>query len=167
MIRACRPADAGAIADIYNYYINETVISFEQTPLSEAEMAERIAKISANYPWLVAEEDGEILGFAYVALWQERVAYRHSLVTTVYLNRSHTGRGLGKALYEALFEALVTVDCRVLVAGIALPNAASVALHEKVGFEKVAHFKDVGRKHGQWVDVGYWQKTINTDREFP
>lgn len=167
MIRACRREDASAIASIYNHYVQETVVSFESEPVTPDQMAARITRITEKHPWLVVEQASQIVGFAYATLWQERIAYRHSWVTTVYLAPGYERQGHGRRLYEALFDALKGSECRILVAGIALPNAGSVGLHERLGFTKVAHFKDVGRKHGEWIDVGYWQKTINTEKSFP
>jgi phosphinothricin acetyltransferase len=157
VIRVCQSADAAAIADIYNHYIRETVITFEETPVSPAEMERRIADIGARYPWLVYEYDGAVVGWAYATEWKTRTAYRFSVETTVYLADSHRGRGTGTALYEALIAELKARNVHTAVGVIALPNSASVALHEKLGFAKVGHVTEVGRKFDRWVDVGYWQ----------
>jgi L-amino acid N-acyltransferase YncA len=160
LIRPCTTADASAIAEIYNYYIDNTVISFEEEVVSEAEIAHRIASYTQTFPWLVCEVEGQVLGYAYATKWRERSAYRYSVEVSVYVQQTSKGQGYGKALYAALFKRLAEQGCHVLVGGIALPNAASVGLHEYFGFQKVAHFHDIGRKFNQWVDVGYWQKIL-------
>ena len=157
MIRVCRAGDATAIAEIYNHYVRETVVTFEEAPVSAAEMAQRIADVSARYPWLVWDDGGAVVGWACATPWKTRSAYRFSVETTVYLAASHRGRGIGGALYRALIDDLRARDVHSAVGGIALPNPASVALHEKLGFRKVAHFAEVGRKFDRWVDVAYWQ----------
>lgn len=157
MIRAASVTDAEQIAAIYNHYIEHTVVTFEETPLSVEAIAERIGRLSADYPWLVCERDGRVVGYAYAACWHERSAYRLSAETTIYLDRSHVRRGAGSALYRALLRNLRERQYHSAAGGIALPNRASVALHEKLGFRKVAHFRDIGRKFDRWIDVGYWQ----------
>lgn len=157
MIRTATSADAAAIAEIYNHYVRETVITFEETPVSTDEMARRMADIGARYPWLVFEYDRAVVGWAYATEWKTRSAYRFSVETTVYLADSHRGRGTGTALYEALIAELKARKLHSAVGIVALPNLASVALHEKLGFQKVGHFAEIGRKFDRWVDVGYWQ----------
>ena len=158
MIRPALASDADAIAHIYNHYIRNTTVTFEEMPVSAQEMAARIAKFdAASLPWLVLELDGHVVGYTYASKWKGRCAYRFSVESTVYLDPAHTGRGLGSSLYAALFAALRDKGMHVVIGGIALPNAASVALHEKLGLEKVAHFKEVGFKFERWIDVGYWQ----------
>lgn len=161
-IRAADPArDAAAIAAIYNHYIAATIITFEEEPVGQDEFAGRIGGILADrLPYLVAASGRGILGYAYASKWRERSAYRYSTEITVYVGPGEVGRGLGTGLYEALFRDLKTCDVRAVMAGIALPNEASVALHEKFGMRKVAHFEEVGFKLGRWIDVGYWQITL-------
>jgi phosphinothricin acetyltransferase len=161
MIRACVAADAAAICAIYNPYVLETVITFEEEPVSTAEMARRIGEVATRFPWLVAEENGEIVGYAYATPWKARSAYRFSVESTVYVARGHMGRGVGTALYRALIDALRMLGVHCAVGGIALPNAASIALHEKLGFEKIGQFVEVGRKLDRWVDVGYWELILS------
>jgi L-amino acid N-acyltransferase YncA len=157
-IRAASPADAAQIAGIYNYYVANTVITFEEHPVSASEMSARIAEVQAQeLPWLVAEADGSIVGFSYATRWKSRSAYRHSVETTIYLKDGHSGRGVGRTLYSALFPILRQQGMHAVIGGAALPNAASVALHESLGFERVATFRQVGFKHDRWVDVAYWQ----------
>ena len=160
-LRPAIAADADAIARIYNHYITDTIVTFEETPIDGAEMAARLAETAAaGLPWLVADTGGVILGYAYASKWKGRCAYRHSVETTVYLDVAHTGCGIGTQLYTGLFDALAARSLHVAIGGIALPNAASVALHEKFGMRKVAHFAEVGFKFDRWIDVGYWQRTL-------
>ena len=153
-------ADAAAIAEIYNHYIEHTVVTFEETLVSAADFVARIEVVHATgFPWLVAEEAGRVLGYAYATKWKERSAYRFSAEVTVYLAPTATGRGLGTRLYTELFPMLDARGLHALMGGITLPNEASVALHEKFGMRKVAHFEEVGFKFGRWLAVGYWQRT--------
>jgi phosphinothricin acetyltransferase len=154
-------ADGEALARIYNPYILDTVVTFEEELLSAAEMADRVAEVRAlSLPWLVGERHGRVLGYAYATRWRTRASYRYSSETTVYLEPGQGGNGYGLMLYAALLEALPAAGIHAAIGGIALPNAASVALHEKLGFAKVAQFPEVGFKLGRWVDVGYWQKLL-------
>lgn len=156
LIRPCAAADAVAIADIYNYYVRETVVTFEEEPVAAPEMARRIGEITATLPWLVIEEQDTVLGYACAAPWKTRSAYRYTVETSVYLSPGHTGRGLGYALYRALLDGLRQLNMHCAIGGISLPNAASVALHEKLGFREIGAFPEVGWKQNRWVDVGYW-----------
>lgn len=157
-IHTASAAHAEAIAAIYNHYVRETIVTFEEEPVSAAEMASRIAEVATHgLPWLVAEQDRAVVGYAYASRWKERVAYRYSVESTVYLASGRDRQGLGSALYSELFRRLAAAGSHAVIAGIALPNAGSVALHEKFGMSKVAHFKEVGFKFGRWIDVGYWE----------
>ena len=121
-------------------------------------MAARVAETKAlSLPWLVAEVGNAVVGYAYARKWRVRSAYRHSVETTIYLEHGHEGRGVGTTLYSALLPILRAGGLHVAIGGVALPNEASVALHEKLGFERVATFRQVGFKHDRWVDVAYWQ----------
>lgn len=160
IIRACETKDIPAICDIYNHYILNTVITFEETPVSVADMTSRIAIYVKNYPWLVCEVDGGIVGYAYASKWKERSAYKYTAEATVYLRDGCLGNGYGKALYSVLLDSLKGQGCHVVLGCIALPNEGSVGLHEYFGFTKIAHFTEVGRKFDQWIDVGYWQKLL-------
>ena len=161
IIRACETKDVAAICEIYNYYIANTVITFEENPLDIADMSARIEAYTKLYPWLVCEVNGIVVGYAYATKWKERTAYKNSVEVTVYLDHTQNGKGYGKTLYSKLLELLTVKGCHVVLGGIALPNEASVGLHEHFGFKKVAHFSEVGFKLGRWVDVGYWEKIIN------
>ena len=161
MIRPVTPQDVPSLCAIYNHYIDNTVITFEEVPVTEAELAARIGKVQQkNLPWLVAEEAGKVIGYAYASPWKERSAYRFCVEVTVYLAPDRTGRGWGTRLYESLFAELQQGPTRMAIGGVALPNAASVALHAKAGMTKVAHFREVGFKFGQWIDVAYWQRDL-------
>ena len=163
-MNAMRPvttADYAAICAIYNHYVMNTAISFEEQPVPVAEMAARGSEIaSASFPWLVAESDAGIVGYAYAGKWKGRCAYRYSAEATVYVAPTATGRGIGTLLYRGVFDALRALQMRVVIGGIALPNEASVALHEKMGMRKVAHFEQVGYKFGRWIDVAYYQRSL-------
>lgn len=162
IIREATPADAAAICDIYNPYIEYTTISFEEQPVSVADMAERIASTQAQgLPWLVAEaEDGELFGYAYASRWRARSAYRHSVEASIYLRQATVGQGLGKLLYRELLQRLTALGLRTVIGGVAQPNPASDALHLALGFKQVANFEQVGRKFGRWLDVAYWQLSL-------
>lgn len=156
MIRSASPRDAAALAAIYNHYVAGTVISFETEPVSARAMAARVRAVLAGHPWLVREEAGELLGYAYASPWKAREAYRFAVETTVYVAAGQARRGVGSSLYQALLADLRGRGFHTALGGIALPNEASVALHERFGFTQVAHLPEVGWKLGRWVDVGYW-----------
>ncbi|WP_211471881.1 arsinothricin resistance N-acetyltransferase ArsN1 family B [Collimonas humicola] len=160
IIRPATVADAAAICHIYNPYILDTVISFETEPVTAEQMRQRILDITANLPWLVCVEGDEILGYAYATKWRARAAYQHAVESSVYLSPLAAGKGLGSALYRALIAELEKLPVHTVIGGIALPNAASVGLHEKMGYVKVAHFAQVGKKFDRWIDVGYWQRVL-------
>ncbi len=160
-IRLCESRDVAQICEIYNYYINHTVITFETESLTISEMSERIGAYTKVYPWLVCEVEGRIVGYAYASKWKERSAYKNTAEVTVYLKNGLSRQGYGKALYASLLQSLRELKCHVVLGCIALPNQSSEKLHEHFGFKKVAHFSEVGYKFGNWVDVGYWQK-VNT-----
>ena len=159
VIRPATSADAEALARIYNPYILETIITFEEQVLGAADMAARLAQVQQqSLPWLVTERRGRVMGYAYASRWKERSAYRLSTETGIYLQSDSCGQGLGTQLYEQLLTALRERGIHVALAGIALPNPASVALHERLGFRKVGQLPEIGFKLGRWVDVGYWQR---------
>jgi phosphinothricin acetyltransferase len=160
-LRDAVSADGAALAELYNPFIADTIITFEAEPVTAAEMARRVADVqAAGLPWLVLEEGGVLLGYACATSWRARVAYRFCCEVTVYVDPAATGRGLGTRLYEALFARLKAGGMHVLLGCISMPNAASVALHEKFGMKKVAHFDQVGVKFGRWIDVGFWQLVL-------
>ncbi len=158
MIRKVKLSDAESIAEIYNHYIHNTIVTFEEEAISSDEMQGRISESNSfDLPWFVAQENESILGYAYASKWKGRCAYRFSVEVTVYLSPQAVSKGLGTELYQQLFASLKEKSIHVAMGGISLPNQASIALHEKFGMEKVAHFKQVGYKFGEWIDVGYWQ----------
>jgi phosphinothricin acetyltransferase len=160
-IREAAASDAAPVAGVYNHYVTETVVTFEEEPVSAAEIGRRIEEVrSASLPWLVAEVDRHVVGYAYARPWNARTAYRFSAEITVYLAPAHVGRGIGSKLYGELFPILQARRIHAVMGGIALPNEASVALHEKFGLRKVAQFEEVGFKFDRWIDVGYWQRTF-------
>jgi L-amino acid N-acyltransferase YncA len=158
VIREVVVADAAALSSIYNRYVLETTVSFEERAITLAEMVDRIEEVrAADLPWFVAEENGVVAGYAYATKWKGRSAYRFSVETSVYLAAGWQGKGLGTSLYQHVLNQLRGLGIHLAIGGIALPNPASIALHEKLGFRKVAHFSEVGFKFGKWVDLGYWQ----------
>lgn len=158
VIRAARPEDAAGIAALYNDYVLHDHATFETEPVAAADMATRLRAVAdAGLPWRVAGDAAAIAGYAYATPWRARAAYRRSVEISVYVAPAATGRGLGRVLYQRLLEDLRSWGAHAVIGGIALPNAASVALHERLGFVQVAHFREVGHKFGRWIDVGYWQ----------
>ncbi len=156
-IRPVNLADAAQIAEIYNYYVQNTHHTFETEALSAEEMQKRIIKVIADYPYLVAEENDEISGYAYATQFKLRQAYAFSAEVSIYVKNATKQKGIGTELYMQLFDELAETDIHAVVAGISLPNEPSIKFHEKLGFSKVAHFREVGYKLGRWVDVGYWE----------
>ena len=165
MIRDAEPMeDAARVAEIYNHYVVSHTATFEVDPIGEAAMANRIAAVqSAGLPWIVATDALGIVGYAYVGPFQVRAAYAHTLTCSIYLDRAETGRGLGRTLYRELVRRVGLADeaphapVHSLIAVIALPNDASVGLHESFGFEHVGTIRQAGLKFDRWIDVGYWQ----------
>jgi len=157
MIRPVELRDAQALAEIYNPYILDTTITFEEEPVTAEEMASRIEKVTTAYPWLVWEEEGRVLGYAYSSVWRARAAYRHSTETAIYFALDQCGKGRGALLYQALLDELRQRGFHLVLGGLALPNEASVRLHEKLGFRKAGHMREAGRKFDRWIDVGFWE----------
>jgi phosphinothricin acetyltransferase len=157
LVRDATPDDAAACAAIYAPYVRDTAISFELEPPSPQEMAARIGHAHA---WLVAEDDGAVVGYAYGGEFRSRPAYARTCEVTVYLAADFTGRGAGRALYSALMPRLAALGLRVAIAAIALPNAASEGLHRALGFEPVGVLRGVGFKHGAYHDVAYAQLAL-------
>ena len=157
-IHAATEADAPALTDIYNPYVLETIITFEEQAVAPSDMASRVVEAhETRLPFLLARVEGAPVGFAYASKWKGRCAYRHSAETTVYVGREHWGCGVGTALYRELLDRLRAAGIHAAIGGIALPNESSIALHERLGFKKVAQFREVGFKFNRWIDVGYWQ----------
>ena len=156
-IRSATSADAGAIAAIYNWYIEHTAITFEVEPVSGDEIARRIAAVIAAHEWLVLERAGELLGYAYAGRFHQRAAYAHATESAIYLRHGLAGKGLGAPLYAELVRRTFARGYRHLIGAIALPNEPSVRLHERLGFVKVGQLVRIGRKFERWIDVGHWQ----------
>jgi len=159
-IRTATTADAPAIQRIYAPIVTDTAISFEEIPPSVKEMAERIASTLQTHPYLVAVNDGKVCGYAYAGRHAHRAAYRHSVDTTVYVATEARRSGVGRALYSELLAELKWQGFHAAFAGIALPNPASVSLHESVGFVPLGIYREVGFKFGRWHDVGWWQRLL-------
>jgi L-amino acid N-acyltransferase YncA len=159
-VRQATEADAGKIADIYNWYVLNTIISFETDPVSPGEMKKRVRGKLDKYDWIVGESDQGIVGYAYYGLFRERAAYHHTVESTIYLPRESMGKGFGKALYSHLIRSAKGRGFREMIGIIALPNPESIALHQKIGFEEVGVLRGVGYKLGRYIDVGLWQRSL-------
>ena len=159
-IRRASPADADALLAIYRPIVENTTISFELVPPTEQAFADRIAATLSRHEWLVGEVRGVICGYAYATPHRPREAYQHAVETSVYVHPEHYGNGFGKQLYQALFPALDALGFHNAYAGIALPNPASIALHQAVGFEPVGVFREIGYKQDAWHDVSWWQRSV-------
>jgi len=159
-IRNATPDDAGSIQAIYRPIVEQTIISFEDQAPSTPDIASRIASIGANYPYLVAEHDGRVVGYAYADQHRTRPAYRWSVDVSAYVSEHARRSGVARALYDHLLAALSTRGFHAAFAGITLPNPASVALHESMGFACVGVYREVGFKCDRWLDVGWWQRLL-------
>ncbi|HSS41392.1 MAG TPA: GNAT family N-acetyltransferase [Solirubrobacterales bacterium] len=167
-IRDADPArDAGACAAIYRPHVEGSPVSFEERPPDAGEMAARIERYGASHAWLVAEREGRVVGYAYATAFNERPAYRWSASVSVYVAEDARGVGVGRALYEALFDRLRERGFRMACAGITLPNEASVGLHESLGFEQTGLNREIGFKEGAWRDVGWFQLELAPADEGP
>lgn len=161
-IRDAVDGDAAAVATIYNVHVRDTIVTFELDEVDANEMARRMTQVrDLGLPWLVLEEHGVVIGYAYGGQWKARAAYARTVESSIYLADAACGRGLGKCLYMELIERLRTCGIHAVIGGVSLPNAASVALHEGLGFEAIGAFREVGWKLGRWIDVGYWQLRLD------
>lgn len=168
LIRDADPSrDAAACAAIYAPHVEDGPVSFEERVPDAAEMAARIERYGAGHAWLVAGRQGRVVGYAYATAFNERPAYRWSTSVSVYIAAGARGGGVGRALYEALFERLRERGFRMACAGITLPNEASCALHESLGFELVGVNREIGWKQGAWRDVGWYQLELAPAPEGP
>ena len=157
-VRDATAQDGEALATIYNAYIRTSTATFEEDPIDGSIMASRISNtLSDGYDWLVAEDEGQLIGYAYSSRWMARPAYRFTVEVSVYVAKEANGKGIGRALYDVLFERLRAKDYHTVIGIITLPNPASIKLHESYGMQKVAHYHEVGRKFDEWIDVGQWQ----------
>lgn len=153
MIRIVTIDDASAITSIYNEYIKNSTATFEIKTISTEEMQQRITEISSEFPYLVDERDGKIAGYCYAHKWKERAAYRHTIETSIYLSKQYQGKGIGTELMNALIKSCRVQGYHTAIACITAENKESCAFHERLGFKKVSHFKEVGMKFGQWLDI--------------
>lgn len=153
MIRKVQKRDAARLAEIYNYYISNTTITFETKEIDAQEMENRISSLSATGPYLVYEEDGIIKGYCYAHPWKVRKAYANTYEVTIYLDNKFKGEGLGKKMVTRLIEECKSSGLHALIACITAENSDSCIFHEKLGFNKVSHFKEVGWKFDRWIDV--------------
>jgi L-amino acid N-acyltransferase YncA len=168
LIRAADPArDAAACAAIYAPHVEGSPVSFEERVPAAAEMAARIERYGLSHAWLVVERGGEVVGYAYATPYNERPAYRWSTNVSIYIAEDARGQGVGRALYGALFERLRERGFHMAVAGITLPNEASVGLHESLGFEQVGFNREIGWKEGAWRDVGWFQRELGPGAKPP
>ncbi|MGE9760119.1 arsinothricin resistance N-acetyltransferase ArsN1 family B [Pseudomonas sp. PDM20] len=166
-IREARPEDAAAVQAIYAPIVSGTAISFEEVPPTVEEMCERIVTTLQTYPYLVAERDGRLVGYAYASQHRARAAYRWAVDVTVYIADGERRSGVGRSLYAKLLPILARQGFNAAYAGVALPNAGSVGLHERLGFQHIGTFPQVGFKLGQWHDVGYWRLELGTPSNSP
>ena len=156
-LRPVCPGDAPGIAEIYNYYVEHTAVTFEEEPLSTEMMADRIREVIVRYPWFVWEEGGEIAGYAYAHAWHRRAAYRFAAEDSIYLKPGWEHQGIGRRLLERVIGELRQAGLHVVMAAITVPNPASAGHHESLAFKKVGKFNETGYKLGTWLDVGYWE----------
>ncbi len=156
IIRDANPDDAPQIQAIYAPYVIETVISFEMVPPTVAEILARIQRSTDRLPWLVFEQDGAILGYAYATQFRERAAYENTAETSVYVHRDHHGKRIGTKLMVELIARLKSAGHHRAIAGATLPNPGSASLHRSLGFKEAGVFPEIGRKFDQWHDVGFW-----------
>jgi phosphinothricin acetyltransferase len=167
-LRAATPDDAAAVAALYADYVRGSTVTFELEAPSADEMRARIEAVAGRYPWLVAEaEDASLAGYAYACPFRTRPAYRFAVETTIYLRSGGAGRGFGTALYRPLLRTLEAQGYTQAIAAIALPNEASVRLHERLGFVHAGTYEQVGYKLDAWVDVGLWQRPLAPQHSEP
>jgi L-amino acid N-acyltransferase YncA len=159
-IRRAAIDDAAAIIDIYNWYVDNTTITFETEAVTVEAMRNRIGEKLSTHDWLVGEENDAIVGYAYYGSFRPRAAYRHTVESTIYLSQEVKGKGYGRLLYARLLESALSHGFREVIGVIALPNPESVRLHERMGFLKVGILQNIGFKFGTYIDVGMWQKSI-------
>jgi L-amino acid N-acyltransferase YncA len=167
LIRTVTTGDEAAIAEIYAPYVDSLSVSFEQRAPSPKEIARRIETVTETYPWLIAESEGEIVGYAYASRFRERWAYRFAVETAIYIAAHRQREGIGRQLYMALIRTLSAQGYTQALATIALPNEGSIDMHEAVGFRRAGVWRAVGFKHGEWRDVGLWQRPLATMEDVP
>jgi L-amino acid N-acyltransferase YncA len=166
-LRLATVDDVSAIREIYAPIVEHTAISFETVVPTDAELEHRLVETAPEYPWLVAADDGVVLGYAYGHRFAPRAAYAWSVEMSIYVRDGARGSGLGHALYDGLLALLDAQGYEQAFAGIALPNAASVGLHEAVGFRHIGTYERVGFKFDAWHDVGWWQRALAREARVP
>lgn len=157
MIRNATINDATAIADIYNYFVINTVVTFEEEPVTAVEMWNRINEVQEKYCWLVCELGGKVVGYAYAGKWKVRSAYKHTVESSIYLAPGNEGKGIGKKLYAELLDRLRSLGIHAVIGGVAQPNEVSDKFHESMNFNKIGEFIEVGYKFNKWVNVRYYE----------
>lgn len=163
MIRSVRLSDAEAIAEIYNYYVKETTVTFETEEIDKEEMKKRITEtVNYGYPFIVYEEEGKVTGYAYVRKWRERISYNNTLETSIYVDKDKKTKGIGRNLYKSLIEQCRKSGVHVLIGVLANTNTASKMLHKNTGFEKTGYFKEAANKFGKFIDVEFWSLILKT-----
>lgn len=160
MLRNVQISDAQQIIDIYNYYVVNTVVTFDLEAASLESFTEKIKTIYSDYPFIVYEENNEILGYAYGSKFRPKPAYNHTVESTIYIKNGQHGKQLGTKLYSELLRLLKQDNFHIVLGVLTLPNEVSVKLHEKFGFKQVAYLKEAGFKFGNWQDVGFYQLTF-------
>ncbi len=161
-LRDINESDCEAIAQIYNHYVKTTTITFEEQPVSGKDIKERVQKVAGlGLPWLVAEEKGKVIGYAYATQWNTRTAYRYTVEPSVYLSPDVVSKGIGRQLYTCLLDTLKRQGIKNVISVITLPNPSSSGFHESFGFQKVGEFANIGVKFGRKLSVGYWQLELN------
>lgn len=161
MIRNVHIKDASDITNIYNHYIKNTTITFEELELNSKEISNRIKSVTEFFPWIVYEEDGIVVGYAYVSSFKNRSAYKNSVESSIYIDHKSKGRGIGTLLYKELIRLCHLRNYHTILGITTYPNEKSILLHKKLGFEKVAHYKEVGYKFNTWIDVAVWQLILS------
>lgn len=161
MIRPVNINDAQELLEMYNYYVINTTVNFDIEPLSLKTFTDKLNIITADYPFIVLEENNEILGYAYGSRFRPRAAYNYVAESTVYVKHTAHGKQIGSKLYAELIKLLKETDLHTVLGVLTIPNEASIKLHEKFGFEQVANLKEVGLKFGEWQNVGIWQLKLD------
>ena len=167
MIRDVKLSDSERITEIYNYYIENTIITFEEIIVSNEEIKSRIKKIQKqNYPYIIYEENNKLLGYAYVDKWRQRSAFDITLETSIYIDKDYLNKGIGKVLYKELIDRTKKLNIHSLVGVISIPNKPSRKLHQELGFQLIGNFREVGIKFNQLIDVEFWQLNLSKYEQF-
>jgi L-amino acid N-acyltransferase YncA len=160
MIRQFKPSDLNPMREIYNHYVENTLLTFDEVALTETEFSDKLSPVLSKFPCMVYEKEGKVMGFAYATEWKKNPAYRFTVSSSIYLDPEAMDKGTGTALYRKLIEELKEMKMHSIVAGILMPNEKSTRMHERLGFSKVAHLSQIGYKFNKWIDVSYWQMIL-------